>query len=300
METVHERPAQARRLPRRSARSWISKTVKWRWNLPPAGAKSTYSKQTQPRRATSFEPTANIKTEPVMNIIYQAGTFWGGLLNQSFRYLPGPLIPNPIQRHRLSRPPSSRCRPESCPTFSPESVWHPSFTLVTTRPPPPAPPRNAAPPLSFSSSIVPGSEIQPGRLCSPVISTGSILACAADKQPNTEMMNKSQYSVCTLADTRRRPFIWFILWVILNQICCAASCCIVWLRLNNPCWRFTMCASLFLEPSAQNKAKICIKDTETIDTDNSRKSANLFLSLWLLFFIVYFLQTHVLTQDRST
>lgn len=82
--------------PRPSARSWISKTVKCRWNSPPAGAKSTYSKQTQPRRATSFEPTANIKTEPVMNIIYQAGTFWRGLLNQSFRYLPGPLIPNPL------------------------------------------------------------------------------------------------------------------------------------------------------------------------------------------------------------
>lgn len=56
------------------------------------------------------------------------------------------------------------CASESCPTSSPGSVWHLSFTRVTTPP-------NLALPLSFSSSIVPGSEIQPGTASPAILSS---------------------------------------------------------------------------------------------------------------------------------
>lgn len=52
--------------------------------------------------------------------------------------------------------------------------------------------------------------------CNSVISKSSILACAADKQPNTEVMNKSQYSTHTLTDTRRRPIYLLYFEVILE------------------------------------------------------------------------------------
>lgn len=73
--------------------------------------------------------------------------------------------------------------------LSAQTVWHLSFKWATT-------PLTLVMPLSFSASIVPGSEIQPrhSECCNSVISTNSILACTADEQPNTEAMNKSQYS----------------------------------------------------------------------------------------------------------
>lgn len=77
--------------------------------------------------------------------------------------------------------------------------------------------------------------------CNSVISKSSILACAADKQPNTEVMNKSQYSTHTHLLTRGGgPFIWCILrlfWRILNPIWRTVSCCSVWLRFRDHCWQ---------------------------------------------------------------
>lgn len=173
-----------------------------------------------------------------MLITYQTGTFWGlkdrGLLNQSLKDLPRPLILKPQTSRNggylVSDPLSLRCPSESCPTFSPGSVWHLSFTRVTTPP-------NPVLPLSFSSSIVPGSEIQPGT-ASPynsVISTSSILACTADKQPNTQVMNKSQYSTYTLTETRRRLIHFVYIFGIILQNAESNLCkdlhCIIW-------WRF--------------------------------------------------------------
>lgn len=61
-------------------------------------------------------------------------------------------------------------------------------------------------PLSFSSFIVPGSEIQPGK-ASPAILSSSQAQCVPawliSKQ--TELMKKSQYSTYTPTGTRRSP-----------------------------------------------------------------------------------------------
>ena len=70
------------------------------------------------------------------------------------------------------------------------------------------------------------------KLCISVISTGSILACTADRQPNTEVMNKSQYSI---NEPGGGLFIWCIfgnLGWILNQIQRPASRCIIQSRFK--------------------------------------------------------------------
>ncbi len=108
--------------------------------------------------------------------------------------------------------PLSLCCPsESCPTFSPGSVWHLSFTRVTTPP-------NPALPLSFF--IVYCSRLRDSallsKLCNSVISTSTILACTADKQPNTEMMNTSQTTRPQLLTPGGGLFICFTL-VILEH-----------------------------------------------------------------------------------
>lgn len=74
------------------------------------------------------------------------------------------------------------------------------------------------------------------KLCNSVISTSTILACTADKQPNTEMMNTSQYNTFTITDTRRMPiylgYFW-LFWTILNKIWRTASLSIISLIKNH-------------------------------------------------------------------
>lgn len=105
-------------------------------------------------------------------------------------------------------PSSFWCASESCPTFSPGSVWHLSFTRVTT------PPQPCTATLIF---IIYCSRLRDSarhsKPCNSVIFTSSILACMADKQPNTELMNKSQYSTYTLTETRRSPIYLVYFWL---------------------------------------------------------------------------------------
>lgn len=140
-----------------------------------------------------------------------------------------------------------RCCPsESCPPFSPGSVWHLSFIRVTA-------PHNPAPPLSFPSSIVPSSETQAGTASPAILSSpkAQYLPCAADKQPNTEVMNKSQYSTYTHTPARGGgPFIWCIFrlsWRILNPIWRTVSRCTIWLRFRDHCWLEQRLCRSFLE-----------------------------------------------------
>lgn len=157
--------------------------MKCHWNLLSVGENSTYSKRRKCTQAhnlnwsfiwTDSEGGApNIKTKPLMLIIYQTGTSWGLRQREDCWISPWKIYPHRrlwSRRHLEIEAiwylgPSSLSRPsESCPTFSLCSVWHLSFTRVTTPP-------NPALPLSFSSSIVPGSEIQPGTASPAILSS---------------------------------------------------------------------------------------------------------------------------------
>lgn len=154
--------------------------MKCHWNLLPVGENSTYKKRRKCTEAHSRNwsfiwtdskgGAPNIKTGALMLIIYQTG-----ILKQSVGCWISPSKTCPdhwfwSHRHleinsiRYLGPLSLCCPSESCPTFSPGSVWHPSFTRVTTPP-------NPALPLSFSLSIVPGSEIQAGTANPAILSS---------------------------------------------------------------------------------------------------------------------------------
>ena len=149
--------------------------------------------------------------------------------------------------------PTSPRRPsESCPTFHAglcvASIFHTSDNA----------PQPCAATLIF---VVYCSRLRDSarhsKLCISVISTGSILACTADRQPNTEVMNKSQYSI---TEPGGGLFIWCIsgnLGWILNQTQWPASRCIIQSRFKNHCWHcdchsFHKC---YRQGKAQNRAK---------------------------------------------
>lgn len=127
-------------------------------------------------------------------------------------------------------PLSPGCPSESCPTFSPGSVWHPSFTRVTTPPPQ----------LCTATRLL----FQPGTARPTILSSPQAQYLPAllisSQTLRWWINNKSTY---TCAKTRRRPiylvYFWLV-WRILGHILCTASCCIIWLRCTHHylwwCW----------------------------------------------------------------
>lgn len=150
---------------------WYVNGNYYQWEKTPPTVRGTQSKlefhlNWQQGRAPN---RSNIKA--VMLTIYQTGTSWRPKQREDCWI--GQICPD--HWFRSSRhleieaiwylASLSFCRAsESCPTFSPGSVWHLSFTQVTTPP-------SLALPLSFSSSIVPGSEIQPGTANPAILSS---------------------------------------------------------------------------------------------------------------------------------
>lgn len=116
------------------------------------------------------------------------------------------------------------------------SIFH------TTTPPPPFHQPCAAT-LIFIVYCFQAQRFSPGTASSAILSSPHKLntcnACTADKQPNTEVMNKSQYSIDTdLLTPGGGLFIqgyFWLFWRIMNKIWCTASCCIMWSRFKELC-----------------------------------------------------------------
>lgn len=191
-----------------------------------------------------------IKTKPVMLIHYRTGMSWRLKQREDWWISPwkiGPDLKPQTSRNRgylVSWPPVSMLSFWELSRFQPRlcvaSIFHASD--------------NAPQPLAASLLFI----VYCSRLtysarhsepCNSVISASSILACTTDKKPNTEVMNKSQYSTYTHTDTRRRPVFLVYFWLffrILNPVCCTASC-----SINGWGWKLTagindVCIILFL------------------------------------------------------
>lgn len=198
--------------------------MKCHWNLLPAGENSSYGKKAHNLNWsliwTDSRGGAPKHQNQTIHAYYLSD--WHvlkterGLLNQSLRDLPRLLILKAqTSRNRgylVSRPFVSLLSFWELSHFQPglcvASIFHTSDN---------APQPRAATLIFMVYCSRLRDSARHSKPCNSVISTSSILACTADKQPNTEVMNKSQYSTYTLTDTRRFILCIFFWAILVNS-----------------------------------------------------------------------------------